>query len=103
MTFNPADYHPDWKSIVRQINEQAGNRCEWCGVDNGDKARSGATVVLTTAHACHDKRCIDPGHLFALCQRCHLNHDRDHHIEVQRRNRRLIRIAKGQGILLEVK
>lgn len=26
MSFNPADYHPDWKSIVRQINDQAGNR-----------------------------------------------------------------------------
>jgi len=99
MTFDPADYHPDWRWIVRQINDQAGNRCEWCGIGNGEIARSGAVVVLTTAHACHDKPCIDPSHLFALCQRCHLNYDRDHHIANARETRRRRMIEAGQATL----
>lgn len=27
-------YHPDWKSIVRQIKDQAGDCCEFCGAPN---------------------------------------------------------------------
>lgn len=121
MAFNPADYHPDWKNIARQIREQAGNKCEFCGVPNGahgardrhgkwhdwpdyelynsdvgwslwpDGPPDPVRIVLTTAHlcwkTCADKKCIDPTHLRSLCQRCHLNWDREHHIEVQRRNR----------------
>lgn len=54
------------------------------------------TVVLTIAHLCQDKPCIDPCHLFALCQRCHLNLDRPHHLAVQAENRRRRRVAAGQ-------
>jgi hypothetical protein len=122
MTFNAVDYHPSWPDIRRQILDQAGNCCEWCRVPNGSfgaRDRHGEwhteddiesmnsdvgyalfdgeypriiRIVLTTAHACQNTACIDPGHLFALCQRCHLNHDREHHLEVQaarRRRRRL--------------
>lgn len=137
MTFRRSDYHHDWKSIVRQIKDQAGNRCEFCGVPNGSygardvfggwhDAESIAampdeeaavcwpetwapdrwiTIVLTTAHlcwrTCADTRCIDPGHLACLCQRCHLNWDRDHHREVQRRNREAKR-RQVQPALLEM-
>lgn len=47
------------------------------------------TIVLTVHHLCDcDKReCHDPTHLVALCQRCHLNADRPHHLEVQAENR----------------
>lgn len=35
MPMNRADYHPDWEAMSRSIREQAGQRCEWCGVANG--------------------------------------------------------------------
>lgn len=45
-------------------------------------------VILTIAHVYDkDKMNVDPDNLAALCQRCHLNHDRDHHIAKRRQNR----------------
>jgi hypothetical protein len=35
-------------------------------------------VVLTVAHIDHDKTNNDESNLAALCQRCHLGHDRKH-------------------------
>jgi hypothetical protein len=130
MSFRASDYHPDWKNVVRQIRDQAGNKCEFCGVPNGVRgardlrgdwvpveefethgwgvvgdAPNVTTIVLTTAHlcwkTCADKKCIDPTHLRALCQRCHLNYDREHHLEVQRQNREAKRLQL-QPSLLEV-
>lgn len=136
MTFDPSQYHPDWKWIAQQIKDQAGNRCEWCGVANGAHGArdlSGTwhdeyqinnmnydvginlfgdewdwhmiTIVLTTAHLCHDKRCIDPTHLFALCQRCHLNADRDLHMAkaaLTRQRKRNRAIAATGQLTMEV-
>ncbi len=47
------------------------------------------TIVLTVAHLDHDKENWDvkDDRLAALCQRCHLNYDRPHHLEVQKANR----------------
>lgn len=47
------------------------------------------TIILTTAHLDHDKlnHDVSDDRLAALCQRCHLNHDREHHLAVQRKNR----------------
>jgi hypothetical protein len=123
------------EEISRRIRfERAGNRCEWCGVENGiliirssiDPARyivfdgdgyrhadgspmrlsevpdefSGkdTRIVLTVAHLGtphpdgrpgdkHDKMDCREENLAALCQRCHLNYDRDEHIENARRTR----------------
>lgn len=36
-------------------------------------------IVLATAHLDHDPTNNRPGNLKALCQRCHLLHDRDEH------------------------
>ena len=45
-------------------------------------------IVLTVAHLDHRPENNDPANLQALCQRCHLNHDRPHHraIAEQRRH-----------------
>jgi hypothetical protein len=37
------------------------------------------TIILTVAHLDHDPSNNDRGNLKALCQRCHLDHDRDLH------------------------
>lgn len=103
-------YHPEWPSIRRQILDQADDCCEFCDVANGAvgaRDRHGAwhdeddihgmnssvgaalfgdfpdmiRIVLTVAHVGDpDPGNVDPSNLRALCQRCHLNHDRPHNL-----------------------
>lgn len=96
MPMNLADYHPDWKWISLQIREQADWHCEWCGIENATINSRGSTVVLTVAHIDHDKANNDPSNLAALCQKCHLTHDREHHMRNAAETRRRKRIAQGQ-------
>lgn len=35
MPVDRARYPASWESISKRIREEAGNRCEWCGVANG--------------------------------------------------------------------
>lgn len=102
-------YPPDWEEISRRAREEAGNRCEWCGVKNGTFGfRVGGTftaaagpheftegvkkrcrdlptrprcfrIVLTTMHVDHNPSNNERSNLVAACQRCHLNHDRVQH------------------------
>jgi len=111
MPINYKEYHPDWKAISLRIRkERAGDKCEWCGVKNaaiyfdgldGRHEHDGShfidqlvtecnyrcvKIVLTVAHIDHDKANNEESNLAALCQRCHLNHDRDQHAENRRKN-----------------
>lgn len=94
------DYHPEWRSIRRQIVEQAGNACEFCGVANGatvERPGGGSTrVVLTVAHLDHDPANNDPANLRALCQRCHLRWDIDLHQRNAAATRRRKRVERRQ-------
>lgn len=114
MPIDYKEYHPDWKAISLRIRkERAGDRCEWCGRANGSMWMRGpgdrdewqpaaegmeadelaaigyrfTRVVLTVAHVDHDKTNNDESNLAALCQRCHLNHDRKQHAENRRYGR----------------
>jgi len=98
-------YSKDWKQIRIAALIRAGNRCEKCGVENhimGARDFEGAfhtedeiaamsfdhgddlfgdqmklfRIVLTIAHLDQDIENNDPNNLNALCQKCHLNHDR---------------------------
>ena len=100
-----ARYPKDWPRISRFIREdRAGGRCECigqCGNDHGNgfavgrctaENRSphpvtGSIVVLTTAHMDHTPENCGADTLRAMCQRCHLAYDREHHRQT-RRNRR---------------
>ena len=103
----PIDYRkypPDWKTRIRpDILRRANNRCEMCGAENGsyvmrprivtwrgngllDKRRGcvlmtfwPVRIVLTIAHMDHDVTNNDYSNLKALCQKCHLDLDRDQH------------------------
>ena len=87
-------YPKNWKQISRNTREQAGWRCEGspkypdCRAENGQPHPvTGSRVVLTVAHLDHDPENCDPGNLKALCQRCHLAYDADHHAETRKRTR----------------
>lgn len=115
----PCDYkkYPShWKTEIRPaILERAKHRCEECGVPNyalGYRDESGCfhimensmrfdeigeykiiKIILTISHQDHDVNNNEPSNLKALCQRCHLMHDREHHKKMRRLNRRKREIA----------
>ena len=78
MPIDYKNYHPKWSLISRLIRFiRAGNKCEWCGAANGEPHPDTKTkVILTVAHLDRDRRHNQFSNLAALCQRCHLNHDR---------------------------
>lgn len=99
---NRKRYPSDWRAISRRIRDRAGNACEGapgiypdCRAENG-KAHpvTGSKVVLTVAHLDHaPENCADEN-LRAMCQRCHLTYDANHHArnaQATMRSRRAIR------------
>jgi len=110
----PIDYHrypANWKTVIRPaIMKRAGNRCEFCGVENGatgyrDKQgvfhrldgmelevaalerTKTTTIVLTVAHLNHDVTDNRPENLKALCQKCHLTLDAEQHRQTRHNNK----------------
>lgn len=83
---NRARYPKDWKVIADAIRARAGQRCEGspaypdCRAENG-KAHpaTGSLVVLTVAHLDHTPENCSDENLKAMCQRCHLTYDSEHH------------------------
>lgn len=80
------EYPTNWNEIRLRILTRANNCCEGspaypsCRAENGKPHPiTGSKVVLTIAHMNHDKG-SDENTLKALCQRCHLKHDINHHI-----------------------
>ena len=102
-------YGREWRKITRpRILRRAHDRCEDCGVKNGTcvwrvgrhwwqrskakargmSARTGhritrPLIVLTVAHLNHTPGDDRDENLKALCQWCHLNHDKQHHHETR--------------------
>lgn len=85
-------YPKDWKAISQRIRfERAQGRCECvgeCGIDHIGRClaehgkpnpMTGSNVVLTTAHLDHTPENCADDNLKAMCQRCHLRMDADHH------------------------
>lgn len=92
-------YPKDWKAISLRVREEAGQRCEWCGVPNRTlitrtpdgwrehvhtgvclgEACAATAIVLTVAHLDHRPENVERSNLVALCQRCHLRYDAKEH------------------------
>lgn len=129
MPIDYKDYPPDWKRIRAEILVRADDRCEACGVPNGEEGIRDVDgvfipsdeawqimdhepdghkrfpaknrffrIVLTVAHLNHDRSDNRPENLKALCQRCHLTYDAQHHAVNARRTRDS---RRGQGNLFE--
>ncbi|AWW31860.1 hypothetical protein DN752_17930 [Echinicola strongylocentroti] len=86
MPIDYSEYHPKWSLISRLIRfHRAKNKCEWCGAENYQPhPDTGSKVILTVAHLDQNRDNNAFSNLAALCQRCHLNHDRPHHINNRR-------------------
>lgn len=112
MPMDYSRYDPTWHEFSRQIRfERAGNKCERCGAENyKPHPVTGSKVILTVAHldapgdVCQceketGKKCANPDHVLALCQREHLIYDAKRHAF----NARRTRAAKvGQGWLGDI-
>lgn len=108
MPCDPGNYPPNWRTEIRPaIMARARNKCERCCVEHCSiilaksrhllveplpykEARArvdcyhepderAIVVVLTIAHLDHDTRNNDEKNLAALCQKCHLLHDKHQH------------------------
>lgn len=114
-------YPKNWKEIRKDILKRANNKCEFCGVENyseGYRNEQGEfiesvgmqqeadeldgekiiRIILTIAHLDHNPQNNDYGNLRALCQKCHLNYDKEHHKESRRKTRE---IKSGQLKLIK--
>lgn len=101
MPIDYSTYHPKWKRISFFIRfYRAKGKCEWCGIKHkAPSPVSGKPVVLSTAHLDHNKNNNSFFNLAALCQRCHLRHDRHQHAE----NRKYGRNWKDNQLKLDLK
>jgi hypothetical protein len=107
----PCDYskYPkDWKTVIRpKILKRENNCCKFCGVENNRlihrygkekdeweywpegmqsevwslEGLKSTKIVLTISHLDHDTTNNDYKNLAALCQKCHLSHDKEHHMK----------------------
>lgn len=104
MPIDYSKYHPKWTLIRRLILKRAKNRCEGSpkfpgcrAINYGRHHETQSKVILTIAHLDRDKDNNKFNNLKAMCQRCHLNHDLQSHIE----NRKYGRNWKDDQIYLD--
>lgn len=71
-------YPDNWKHLSLYVRYTvAKGRCQFCGRENGSLIVGKLSrIVLTVAHLDHDEQNNNLNNLRALCQRCHLKHDR---------------------------
>lgn len=99
-------YPDDWDEISMSVrSERAGWLCEcrgecgrhkgWCGAQQGaPHPVTRSKVVLTVAHLDHDPENCDLANLRAMCQRCHLSYDAEHHAQTRYMARRCQRTGE---------
>lgn len=73
---------------------ETGKHLGQCRMSDYSVARM-TTVVLTIAHLDHQPENCDPANLKALCQRCHLAYDAEHHKATAQATRRA-RLNNGE-------
>jgi 5-methylcytosine-specific restriction endonuclease McrA len=97
MPFQKHLYPANWKEISLRIRERAGGKCEFCGAENyKPHPITGSRVVLTVAHLDHNPQNCSDANLKALCQRCHLRYDIEHHKKNAANTRHKKILERGQ-------
>lgn len=95
-------YPPDWKDIAQRIKDEAGWKCQQCGLQCRfpDEEFDTQKRTLTVAHINHvESDCADEN-LVALCPACHLRYD-GYRKAMQRLARNRIDETKRNVLLLK--
>lgn len=101
MPFHKERYPANWKEISLRIRARAGGKCEFCGAENyKPHPITGSKVVLTVAHLDHNPQNCADENLKALCQRCHLRYDIEHHKRNSANTRHKKILERGQFELI---
>lgn len=101
MPFHKERYPANWKEISLRIRARAGGKCEFCGAENyKPHPITGSKVVLTVAHLDHNPQNCADENLKALCQRCHLRYDIEHHKKNSANTRHKKILERGQFELI---
>lgn len=80
-----------WPSLTPISYQEAREFADHNNSENDGRDAEGnrwLVIVLTVAHLDHDPRNCDPSNLKALCQRCHLRYDVEHHGQTAAQTRR---------------
>jgi 5-methylcytosine-specific restriction endonuclease McrA len=77
MPMDRSKYPANWVEIAETIKDQAGWKCEKCGLQCRFPNEQFDTHkrTLTVAHINHVEMDCSPQNLVALCPRCHLAYD----------------------------
>lgn len=109
---NKSRYPDNWKEIRENVLRRAGNKCEFCGVVNhsykeklvsdrhGGMELKQVRIVLTIAHLDNVPEHCDMDNLRALCQKCHLNYDKEYHMK-NAKHTRALKAAEGMNNLFD--
>lgn len=89
MPMDKARYPANWKAIALSVKENAGWRCEQCGMQCRKPGEPFDTHkrTLTVHHIDHTPENCELDNLIALCTKCHLKADAEHHVETRRKKR----------------
>lgn len=113
---NRRRYPTDWELLSARIRfGRADSRCECrgeCGASPHTRGRcdavhghphpfTGSNVVLTVAHLNHTPEDCAETNLKAMCQRCHLNYDKDEH-RAQAARTRAAAVAEDNDALFDI-
>lgn len=99
-------YPKNWKAISDYIRfDRAGGKCEGsplfpeCRAEHGKPhPETGSNVVLTVAHLDHQPEHCEETNLRAMCQRCHLNHDKHFHVKNRRLKKSILNYFSQQRL-----
>lgn len=105
---NASRYPKDWKQISARIRfVRAESRCECtgeCGLHKGRRCEekhnepakwAKGNVILTTAHLNHIPEDVRDENLKAMCNRCHLRMDKEHHAANSAKTRKDKKLIKS--------
>ncbi len=97
MPMDRTKYPANWDEIAATIKDQAGWKCEQCGLQcrfPGDEFDTHKRT-LTVAHINHVEMDCRPENLVALCPRCHLAYDQTRKVMQRLAKKRIKSVAES--------